>query len=67
MKYRNDSAHPEECNVVPDEVLHYADFLCGLSLSLEEAAGEDSGQFFTGHVIEVWALMNPERQEINIA
>lgn len=51
--------HAEECHVVADEVVDDSDFLRGLSPSLEQAGGEDGGQFFAGHVIEVGALLDP--------
>ena len=41
----------EESNVVVDEVVDHANFLWGLSPSLEQAGGEDGGQFFARHVV----------------
>lgn len=52
--------YTEECNVVADEVMHHANFLWGLSLSLEQAGGEDGGQFFARHVVDVGTLLDPE-------
>lgn len=54
------STHVEECDVVADEVTDDAGFLRRLSSSLEQAGGEDGGQFFARHVVEVGTLLNPE-------
>ena len=54
--------HAEECNVVVDEVVDDACLLRCLSPSLEQAGGEDGGQFVARHVVEVGALLNPESQ-----
>lgn len=54
--------HTEECNVVVDEVMDDAGFLWRLSPSLEQAGGEDRGQLFTRHLVEVGTLLNPESQ-----
>lgn len=51
--------HAEESDVVVDEVADHADLLRRLSLRLEQAGGEDRGQFFTWHAVEVATLLNP--------
>lgn len=54
--------YAEQRDVVADEVTDHANLLWGLSASLEQAGGEDGGQFFTRHVVEVGTLLNPESQ-----
>lgn len=55
--------HIEECNIVADQVMDDARFLQGLALGLEQAGGEDRGQFLARHVVEVGTLLNPESQK----
>lgn len=54
--------YTKQSDIVADEVMDHANFLWGLSVSLEQAGGENGGQFFTRHMVEVGTLLNPESQ-----
>lgn len=43
--------YTEQSDIVADEVMDHANFLWGLSVSLEQAGGEDGGKFFTWHMV----------------
>lgn len=58
--------HIEKRDVVADEVLDHAGFLRRLSAGLEQAGGEDARQFFTGHLVEVGALLDPARRRVQL-
>lgn len=58
--YNNFFTHVEECDVVADEVVDDAGLLGRFAPSLEQARREDGRQFFTRHLVEVGALMDPK-------
>lgn len=54
--------HAEEPDVVPDEVVDDGGLLRRPAPSLEQARREDGGQLFTGHVVQLGALVDPGRR-----
>lgn len=55
-------AYTKERCVVVDKVLDHTDFLRVLPARLEQAGGEDGGQFLTRHLVEVGTLLDSGRR-----